>query len=70
VVFGRRGVIASSSLLELAGRTHCGGMKIGLRHGRQQPQPHARYATPAPAELRPRISRCRDDSIGKSEKPP
>ena len=27
-----------------------------------------RCATPAPAELRPRISPCRDDSIGKSRK--
>jgi hypothetical protein len=47
VVFGRRRVIASS-LLELA--LTCGGMKIGLRHGRQQPHPRAPLHAPACAQ--------------------
>ena len=36
------------AVLELAGCSHCGGMKIGLRHGRQQPSATATAAATAP----------------------
>jgi len=38
MVFGASGCYCVVvAVLELAGCSHCGGMKIGLRHGRQRP---------------------------------